>query len=153
MTDSKNEDLYYILYVSQAKRPMSEDELSGLLEVSRRNNIRDGITGLLLYKLWRTEKRANFLQLLEGPREAVTAAYEKIKKDSRHHTIISLEQGELSERNFTEWAMGFKNLESEDLKSFPGVRDVDIESFDPDHFHEQIKPALESMKLFYEFDD
>ena len=144
--------MYYILYVSQAKKPMNEQELADLLEVSRRNNIRDEITGLLIYKQWREDDRANFLQLLEGPREAVEAAYAKITKDSRHHTIIGLEKGEIEARNFSEWAMGFKNLETEDLRKFPGFREVDEDSFNPDDFAEQIKPALESMMLFYEND-
>lgn len=144
--------MYYILYVSQAQQPMSDDELSALLEVSRANNIRDGVTGLLIYKQWREENRANFLQLLEGPRDVVENAYRKITKDNRHHTVIVLEKGEIAERNFPDWAMGFKNLATVDLHSFPGFRDVDEASFNPDNFHKQIHNALETMKLFYETD-
>lgn len=144
--------MYYILYVSQAYRLMSTEEIAKLLETSRRNNIRDGITGLLIYKEWKTAERANFLQLLEGPREVVEAAYKKITKDPRHHTIIGLEQGEISHRNFGSWAMGFKNLNTDELKSFPGFKDVDADSFNPDDFSKQIQPALGTMKNFYDSD-
>lgn len=144
--------MYYILYVSQARHPLTTDEISKLLETSRKNNERDGITGLLIYKQWKDDNRANFLQLLEGPREVVEKAYEKISDDHRHHTIIALEQGEIAERNFGSWTMGFRNLETAELKLFPGFRDIDEGSFNADDFSRQIQPALETMKMFYERD-
>ena len=144
--------MHYILYVSQAHRQMSNDQLNSLLTVSRANNKRDKITGLLIYKRWKHDERANFLQLLEGPTDAVKQAYEKIKKDTRHHTIVALEQGDISERNFSEWSMGFKNLDIDELSKFSGFRNVDEGSFDPDDFSAKIQPALETMKLFYQND-
>jgi hypothetical protein len=141
--------MYYILYVSQANRIMNTEEISELLETSRKNNIGKGITGLLIYKQWPDDKSSNFLQILEGPRDGVERVYEKITSDNRHHTIIVLERGEITERNFGTWSMGFKNLETSELKMFPGFKDIDENSFNPENFSRQIQPALETMKMFY----
>ena len=61
--------MYHLIYVSQAVQPMTETELAGILEKSRDYNRRDGITGLLIYKLAPSSNRANFMQLLEGDSE------------------------------------------------------------------------------------
>ncbi|MBX2805856.1 MAG: BLUF domain-containing protein [Hyphomicrobiales bacterium] len=131
---------------------MNTDEISELLEISRKNNERDGITGLLIYKQWNDAERANFLQILEGPRDLVDKAYRKIAKDNRHHTILPLEQGDIPARNFGSWAMGFKNIETNELKKLPGFKDVDENSFNPDDFSEQLEATLETIKFFYDAD-
>jgi hypothetical protein len=40
---------YSLIYTSQAVRPFSIEELDGLLEQSRRDNQRLGITGMLVH--------------------------------------------------------------------------------------------------------
>ena len=42
--------MYYMIYVSQAARPMTSSELTAILEKSRMHNERDGLSGLLIYK-------------------------------------------------------------------------------------------------------
>jgi len=59
--------LYSLVYVSSAVTFFSSAELVTLLEKSRANNTRLGISGLLLYK------DGNTMQLLEGERDIVLA--------------------------------------------------------------------------------
>ena len=71
-----------------ASRPFGYDELmlAGILSSARRNNSRDGITGALICR------EDLFVQLLEGPRDVVTAAYARILQDDRH---VDVEQAAL----------------------------------------------------------
>jgi FAD-dependent sensor of blue light len=98
--------MYRIVYVSSATEPFSERELEDLLEKSRQNNSKLGITGMLLYK------DGNFMQCLEGPEEAVGTLAAKIKSDPRHRGVLVLLQGQLTQPEFSHWAMGFKRLDS-----------------------------------------
>lgn len=80
--------MYFLIYVSIARNALRSEELLELLRVSRENNMRDGITGLLLYK------DGKFMQLLEGPEATVCATYSRIEKDRRHHDVTILLQDE-----------------------------------------------------------
>lgn len=106
--------MFYLVYASSATRPFSEADLSDLLETSRENNARLGITGMLLYK------DGNFMQVLEGEEETVRALYEKIGTDPRHDGAITLHQSFAQERQFPDWSMGFRNLDSPELRTVPG---------------------------------
>jgi hypothetical protein len=91
-----------LVYVSTAIVPFSPSELAELMLVSRCNNRRLGITGLLLYA------GGNFIQALEGQEEAVGALYRTIVEDPRHHSITPLVRSPLEHRLFPRWAMGFR---------------------------------------------
>ena len=91
-----------IVYLSSATALMSNDELLSLLSQSRENNLRDQVTGLLLYS------GGNFIQLLEGEAEAVGKVYARVERDARHHGCMQMVDAQASERLFPEWAMGFR---------------------------------------------
>lgn len=103
-----------MIYTSVATRKIPPAELKDLLEISRRNNIRDGITGMLLYE------DGTFIQVLEGDNEVVTSTYERIAKDPRHAKILLIAKFELDERTFTDWEMGFFDASGEQLLKLPG---------------------------------
>jgi hypothetical protein len=92
------------MYASSASHLMSADELVHLLRQSRENNTPREITGMLLYS------DGNFLQVLEGPDAAVDRLLKTIERDSRHKGMMELLRGELTERQFAEWSMGFRNV-------------------------------------------
>jgi hypothetical protein len=84
-----------------ASRPFGFDDamLNAILMDARRCNERDDITGALIC-------RADlYLQLLEGPQDAVEAAYQRIAKDNRHLEIRLLSRRVVTERLFPGWAM------------------------------------------------
>lgn len=91
-------DLIQIIYSSQ---PFGFDEavLSGVLLDARRCNARDGITGALVCR------RDVYLQLLEGPRAAIDAAYARIRRDDRHLEVAMRAERSISARSFGDWAM------------------------------------------------
>jgi len=98
--------MYFLTYVSCAVAPFTNDQLRDLLVISERNNRRDEISGMLLYK------DGNFLQVLEGTEDCVRQTYARIKLDMRHDGLITLLQGPQKERQFSSWSMGFRDLGS-----------------------------------------
>ena len=66
-----------LIYSSVATRSLDDDDLAGLLAQSRRANAENDITGVLLFR------NGYFLQLLEGPDQAVRAKMATIKHDGR----------------------------------------------------------------------
>lgn len=93
-----------IVYVSAARHVFTPAELEALLEKSRANNRRDGVSGVLLYR------DGDFLQVLEGPEAAVRRTYERIARDPRHGGVIVLDESEIAQRNFGDWSMGFRRV-------------------------------------------
>ncbi len=73
--------------------------LAGILLTARRNNRRDGITGALLCR------SDVYLQLIEGPANAIDAAYARIAVDDRHCDITLLLSRAIDDRLFPEWEM------------------------------------------------
>ena len=93
---------YQLAYTSFSGLPLQETTLSDILEVSRRNNNRDEITGILMY-----EDRT-FFQVLEGEQSAVEDCYYKrIFNDPRHCGLSLIWHGLAKRREFSDWAMGY----------------------------------------------
>jgi EAL domain-containing protein (putative c-di-GMP-specific phosphodiesterase class I) len=100
-----SDDLYSLLYVSQATRPMKESELRALLDKSREFNRAQGLTGFLLYF------NASFMQILEGQRSRIQAVLERIQRDPRHHDLRVVFESGIDKRVFVDWSMGFRDME------------------------------------------
>jgi len=88
-----------LVYVSSARAAAGPVDHEAILEVARRNNARDAITGLL----YADGKR--FLQALEGPDAAVEAAFARIQADPRHHALVLLSCRQIEAREFGDWEM------------------------------------------------
>lgn len=89
------------MHLVYASRPFGYDDLAltGILTIARRNNARDGITGALICR------EDLFVQMLEGRRDLVTAAYARILNDDRHIDVMTLLCGDIDERLFGGWSM------------------------------------------------
>lgn len=98
-------DIYQLLYVSGATRPMGEDDLDAILTASRRNNDEKGVTGVLLFA------EDTFIQVLEGERSVVRDLAARIRKDKRHRNFMVLVERTTATRAFADWQMGFKRLD------------------------------------------
>jgi len=92
---------HQIMYISSTRAPMSVADCRAIVAAARTNNRRSDITGLLLFNSRR------FLQVLEGPREAVEETFARIREDERHHGVVTLRTRDLSQREFGDWAMAF----------------------------------------------
>lgn len=100
---------------------MSGDDLLHLLRTCQENNRNQEITGILLYN------EGTFVQVLEGPSEAVDGLLQTIERDPRHKGILELLRGELTERQFGDWSMGLRNvtdLTPEDRAHFCGFLEM-----------------------------
>jgi hypothetical protein len=91
----------HLVQLIYASRPFGFDAgaLDDILLAARRNNARSGLTGALVCR------HDLFLQLLEGPRAAVTATFGRILNDDRHVEVSLLWCGDAAERMFPEWSM------------------------------------------------
>jgi hypothetical protein len=142
----------YIVYVSQAAKPFTEDQLADLLSHSRNRNTKDGITGLLIYRFNDDFSRGNFVQVLEGPEESLENVWSRISKDKRHHTVVVVEEGSIDSRMFGSWSMGFKNIDAKELKQFEGFSDLGSDKFWKEVNPRSVGSALELAKSFYQSD-
>ena len=130
--------MYFILYTSNASKMCSREEINNILEVSRRNNPSNSVTGLLI------SKNPEFLQYLEGPEKAVEALYEKIKNDSRHSSVKTIKKGEIEARVFPDWEMGFAG--EGDLQPLKWKWDVDkLTRFS---FADELEDSMDVLKSF-----
>ena len=96
--------MYQIIYISTARPGTTEKDITDILAVSRRNNHRHSVTGLLV------SDGTRFLQALEGDEAAVNAAYVRIKTDPRHRAPVILSTRTVSERQFGAWQMAFSGF-------------------------------------------
>lgn len=141
--------MYYMIYVSQANKPMDTAELEQLLLTSRAWNTSKALTGLLIYRYASEEKSGHFMQMLEGDQDQVRALFDKIKIDKRHHTVLVLDEGNIEQRMFSEWAMGFKNIDDATLAGLPGHARLGERTFDPATFQQSNDEALTLLKFFH----
>lgn len=124
--------LFELIYISQSSQLQDDEQLLTLLSESRQRNLEYNITGLLLYK------DHSFLQLLEGDKASVETIFAKIAKDARHQQVTVLHQGVVASRMFSEWSMGFENLDNSSYDQLPGfsrfmTEQLDIEAITQQH--------------------
>ena len=101
--------VYQVLYRSRATAPLSEEQMQQLLEKARRFNVEHRISGLLLYSA------GQFVQVLEGPEQAVWDLYTSIQQDARHTQVVTVSAGQAAGRHFAGWSMAFGNAVTPDL--------------------------------------
>ena len=88
-----------LIYASRAVDSLQPGDVEQILEASRRNNGRLGVSGVLLFS------SREFLQCLEGSREAVNQTYARILGDPRHADVLMLDYREVPRRLFGDWSM------------------------------------------------
>lgn len=110
--------MYQLIYGSSAVKPLSEEDLRLLLQRARVNNLRLGISGILLYY------DQAFLQVLEGDEVAVEQLYAKISSDLRHSNSLVFCRGYVQEREFGEWSMAFHTPTSAEVTEHEGFQDI-----------------------------
>ncbi|EXJ16273.1 BLUF domain-containing protein [Imhoffiella purpurea] len=79
-------------------------DLRELVSKSAENNRVQGITGMLILS------GDQFLQVLEGPSDAVNRLYARIIVDSRHEDLRLISYEQISERHFKDWDMSLVDL-------------------------------------------
>ena len=93
--------LLALLYVSDMVAP-DAGEVARICTQSRVNNLRDDITGLLLF-----DGKA-FCQYVEGPPPAMAGLRERLERDPRHTRMRVLQFGATDgSRRFPSWRLGY----------------------------------------------
>ena len=101
-----NETIYQLVYCSRntvgdCQVADMDAEIQHILDASRRNNMRDKVTGALLFGA------GSFAQVLEGPLAAVERAFERIQCDPRHADVVVLHVLRSQQRDFADWSMAY----------------------------------------------
>ncbi len=125
--------------MSSATQLMSNDELLELLKISRENNEKKNLTGMLLYG------EGAFVQVLEGEDETVDSTYEIIKADPRHKSLIQIISGKIDKRIFPNWSMGFKAVDRKIAEEFKGFIDIRNDGL---LIEDETHPAVIVLKTF-----
>ena len=117
MSETNSNRLFHLGYVSTETGDLGSDGMVDLLIKARRFNTSRDITGLLLHR------DRSFYQVLEGAEDVVRETFDGIEKDERHTAIDVLFEGEVDEREFPDWQMGFLNLDGVDIGTLQGYSD------------------------------
>ncbi|MGY6567616.1 MAG: BLUF domain-containing protein [Salinarimonas sp.] len=91
--------------------------LREILEIARRKNGENGVTGYLIFD------KAYFLQILEGEKDAVEETYRRIAGDRRHADVTLVDQRAIVQRNFSDWNMGsaMRSVDHEEVYLAHGI--------------------------------
>lgn len=134
--------MYRLVYLSSAISYFSKPQLVDLLSKSRVKNATLGVTGILLYK------EGDFLQLIEGERPAVEKLFATIRKDTRHGSVTILIEEECTQRLFSDWSMGFRDLSDPELLNLPGYSDFMNTPLKAKSFKDHPDDALKLVAIF-----
>ena len=132
--------MYYLIYLSSSVKPLNHDQLSTLLQQCRDNNQKNGITGMLLYQ------NGTFMQMLEGDKQVVLDLYDDIRKDDRHTGFHKVLAGDIKQRNFEDWSMGFFNMDK--AGDLPEFKDYIEEKLALRSFEADSQDAYDFMIMF-----
>lgn len=94
-----------LIYVSTARPGLIFADIEAILDAARSRNAAEDITGLLLFD------GSSFMQLLEGPEDAIERVFSSIADDDRHTGIVRIHSETDVEREFSDWAMGYSLLD------------------------------------------
>jgi hypothetical protein len=112
-TDMNN--LRRIIYTSQSVIELNKQAMLTLLHDARSYNAIDDITGVLL------QDKGRFLQVIEGPEKPVENLLQRLKNDTRHNEFHIYEDIITQVRLFSDWKMGFGDLQVIELSFLPGI--------------------------------
>ncbi|MEO7786330.1 MAG: BLUF domain-containing protein [Sphingomicrobium sp.] len=111
-------DFKVVTYSSFASPGLQPGELEDILAVSRRNNAREAISGVLMFN------GAAFIQTIEGAPATVDALIMNIASDRRHCQMDVFDDRFLAKRIFPDWTMGYVRLDGGWLEGQYDVADA-----------------------------
>jgi hypothetical protein len=88
-----------LTYTSRAQLDLGDEDLLAIHESARHFNALNGVTGVLIFDGGR------FLQIVEGPEDAVGELVERLRRDTRHSAFEVRDERHVSQRSFPDWAM------------------------------------------------
>lgn len=135
--------IHYICYTSIQSIEFDNEKLIDLFIKCKKNNIRNEITGMLLYS------NGKFIQYFEGEKEDVKNLYDLISNDNRHESLVKIVEGLCLERQYSEWNMAFESLDEGRLINALGLRDFDLKTLFSVHGgKELLHPGIVLLRTF-----
>ena len=134
--------IFHLCYVSTETEHFTQEDLVALLGVARAANTEHDVTGLLLYR------EGSFYQLLEGKQAAVNHIFEVIQQDPRHKEVRVLFSGETETREFSDWRMGFLNLDGVNPEALAGFSNFLTVDAQPQEFLENLSRGKRLALMF-----
>ena len=128
--------LLRILYSSKSPNRLSDTDLTKLLSQSRKNNQLVNVNGILCYS------QTDFIQVLEGPENAVINLYQKILTDDRHHECKLLNICLSNKYIFKNWSMGYIDISPGDMRLLRAELPEKLSNDNADKFAYQLKTYL-----------
>ena len=116
--------LAHLAYVSVRNKNCTEEEIEKILASCKVNNAPLNITGVLLYS------ETKFIQYVEGESTALTALYDKIKKDVRHEKAVMISYNPIQSRIFPSWQMASRKLASDNISFVTDITSADKAVFE-----------------------
>lgn len=103
--------MHLMAYISEATSCAAEvgKDLSDIVAVAKRENLKRGITGVLFYH------KEKFLQVVEGREEDLRQLMANIEKDSRHRNMHVLIDTKVESRGFAQWNMDSFHLDDDHI--------------------------------------
>ncbi|WP_201528341.1 BLUF domain-containing protein [Psychrobacter frigidicola] len=99
-----------LTYISRYNTRNANVEVTRILEQAQRNNVRNGITGVLVIN------ENYFLQSIEGARPIINELLRELVKDDRHFSLQVIECREVEQRRWNKWSMKYLTLGDQDKK-------------------------------------
>jgi hypothetical protein len=131
-----------LTYLSSATDLFDDERLAALMSDTRPRNEARGLTGMLLYS------DGNFIQVLEGPDEAVEQTFRSISADPRHRGIIVALRDQVEARAFPDWSMAFRSVDPDDVRRLPGYSEF-LTSWGRDRiFGDRAAAAYQMLEIF-----
>lgn len=137
-------DLIRIVYISRATFSTStaadgvEPTVARILSVSRSNNRRNGLVGMLYYG------DGCFFQCIEGETSKVQALYKTLQKDSRHRDLKILASEQIKRLSFPDWSMKYVPVDQHMQKL---LVEHGFEHFDPYRFdHHLVERVMQLLQ-------
>ncbi|MGI9467412.1 MAG: BLUF domain-containing protein [Rubripirellula sp.] len=128
-----------IIYTSIATIALDQRALLDLLHAARGFSKIDAVTGLLVHD------RGQFLQVIEGPANAIDNLVQRLRRDRRHSQFEIHEDVLTDTRLFPDWAMGLGELTDPTLACLPGFlgeSDEQVRLFELAERLTELAPAL-----------
>jgi len=111
-----------LVYISQAMVGITDEQVQEILRSSQRNNASNGVTGVLVFG------GGLFMQVLEGPEQAVLRLYVKIIDDRRHSDCRLIHISPADEQVFNKWSMAVLSGDPLDFQRIGELRAKRLET-------------------------
>lgn len=97
-------------YVSRFARPLTGADVQRIADLAAARNASVGLSGALV------ASGGVFVQMLEGPTDALDSVLRRIRLDSRHRDLVVLRREAVTSRLFGRWAMRLVELDEDATK-------------------------------------